>query len=116
MWSLNDIWVLRSNIRQSRIPPRFKRISRRGRSFWAILWTRSFPFLFPLMTPSLEGLKTEEAIGSVKFSELEKFFEFQRLIIPASPRCGQPLIFLVPLARLSPSMQWNDVFRLWMTM
>jgi hypothetical protein len=67
------------------------------------------------MTLSLEGLKTEGVIGSLEFSELEKFFEFQRLRIPTSPRCGQPLISLIPSARPSPSVQWNDVFRLWMT-
>jgi hypothetical protein len=34
------------------------------------------------MIPSLKGLKMEGVIGNLEFSELEKFFEFQRLIIP----------------------------------
>jgi hypothetical protein len=49
------------------------------------------------MTPLLEGLKTEGVTGSLEFSELEEFFEFQRLIIPASPRYGQPH-FLDPIS------------------
>jgi hypothetical protein len=42
----------------------------KSRSFWAILWTHSFPFWLRSIVPPLEILKTEVLIGSLKLSDV----------------------------------------------
>jgi hypothetical protein len=44
--------------------------SSKSRSFWAILWTHSFPFWFQSIVPPLEILKTEASIDSLQFSDV----------------------------------------------
>jgi hypothetical protein len=51
----------------------------KGRSFWAILSTHPFPFWFRSIVPSLEVLKTDALIGSLKFSDVASLNRMRKL-------------------------------------